>query len=36
MNTQADLISTLQAMACGLTTKQEVLQTCLEMMFPTP
>ena len=31
MNTQADLISTLQAMACGLTTKQEVLQTCLEM-----
>jgi len=31
MNTQMDLISTLQALACGLKTKQDVLQTCLEM-----
>ena len=31
MNTQPDLISTLQALACGHTTQQEVLQTCLEM-----
>jgi len=31
MNTQPDLIATLQALACGHTTQQEVLQTCLEM-----
>jgi len=30
MNTPADLISTLQALASGLTTRQEVLQTCIE------